>query len=69
MTLELSRRTLLKQGALAALAAPFFTVRANAEDVTVIDIVTDGDTNISDWWTNVLAPKFEAANPASSSMS
>lgn len=63
MPLEISRRSLLKQSALAALAAPLLTARARAEDMTVIDIVTDGDTNISDWWTNVLAPKFEAANP------
>src|SRR5262249_30378344 len=30
---------------------------------TVINIVSDGDTNITDWWTNTLKPQFEAANP------
>lgn len=29
----------------------------------VIDVVVDGDTNISDWWSNTLKPAFEAANP------
>ena len=28
-----------------------------------LDVYTNSDTNISDWWTNTVAPAFEAAHP------
>lgn len=62
MPIELSRRRFV-QAAAAAAALPLLTSRVNAAGETVIDIVSDGDTNITDWWTNTLAPMFEKANP------
>ena len=58
MTNVISRRLLL-QSAAASAALPFLVSRVNAADPTVIDIMSDGDTNITDWWTNTLAPMFE----------
>ncbi len=46
---------------------PFLISVADAVDTTVIDVMTDGDSNVSDWWTNTLAPMFEKANPGLSS--
>ena len=57
---ELSRRRLLQAAGATAFAA---TSPAFAAGETTLDIVTDGDTNISDWWSNVLKPMFEKANP------
>jgi putative spermidine/putrescine transport system substrate-binding protein len=34
-----------------------------AQDRTPIYVYTDSDTNISDWWTNVIIPAFEAEYP------
>src|SRR5215468_11195104 len=62
MTFAPSRRLLLKAGAASA-ALSFSIAGARAADPTVIDVVTDGDTNISDWWTNTLKPLFERAHP------
>ncbi len=62
MTIELSRRLFL-QSAAASAALPFLVSGANAAGETVINIVSDGDTNVTDWWTNTLAPLFEKANP------
>ncbi len=61
MALALSRRILLKSAAAAALL-PLANGIARA-DTTVIDVATDGDTNVSDWWTNTLKPAFEKAHP------
>jgi len=61
MALTLSRRILLKSAAAAALL-PLASGIARA-DTTVIDVATDGDTNVSDWWTNTLKPAFEKAHP------
>lgn len=62
MPIELSRRFFL-QAAAASAALPLLSIRANAADDIVLDIVSDGDTNITDWWTNTLAPMFQSANP------
>src|SRR3954470_22111096 len=63
--LELSRRIFLKGS--AATAAATLTLGGTSvlafADATVINIVSDGDTNVTDWWTNTLKPQFEAANP------
>jgi putative spermidine/putrescine transport system substrate-binding protein len=61
MVPEVSRRLFMQ--AAGATAAVSLSVSARAAGATVIDIVTDGDTNVSDWWTNTLKPMFEAANP------
>ncbi len=34
-----------------------------AQDRKVLQVYTDGDTNISDWWNNSIKPAFEAAHP------
>ena len=63
--LELSRRLFLRgtaAGAVGSITLGGGAVLAFA-DATVINIVSDGDTNITDWWTNTLKPMFEAANP------
>lgn len=62
MTTEISRRIFL-QSAAASVTLPFFVSGVHAADRTVIDVMTDGDTNVTDWWTNTLAPMFEKANP------
>ena len=62
---EISRRLFLKgtaAGAVGSIALGGSSVLAFA-DATVINIVSDGDTNVTDWWTNTLKPAFEAANP------
>ena len=63
MPIELSRRLFLQSAAAAAATLPLLSARVSAAGDTVIDIVSDGDTNITDWWTNTLAPMFEKANP------
>src|SRR3954471_11906302 len=35
----------------------------HAQSTKPIYVYIDGDTNISDWWTNTVKPNFEAANP------
>ena len=62
MPIEISRRLFI-QSAAAAAALPLVVSRVSAAGETVIDIVSDGDTNITDWWANTLAPMFEKANP------
>src|SRR5262249_24618528 len=63
--LELSRRIFLKGS--AATAAATLTLGGTSvlalADQAVINIVSDGDTNITAWWTNTLKPHFKAANP------
>jgi putative spermidine/putrescine transport system substrate-binding protein len=61
MFLALSRRRFVQ--AVGASTALSLTIKARAADATIIDIATDGDTNVTDWWTNVFKPMFEAANP------
>ncbi len=49
---------------LTAAAIPVATaIPAFAQDRKVLQIYTDGDTNISDWWSDVIKPAFEAAHP------
>ena len=61
MALALSRRLLLKSAAATAFLP--LAGRVALAETTTIDVVTDGDTNISDWWTNTLKPAFEKAHP------
>ena len=56
----LSRRHFMATTAAATLLA---ATRVVAEDKKVLQVFIDGDTNISDWWNNILKPAFEAANP------
>lgn len=39
----------------------FLPAVATAQET--LDVYTNSDTNISDWWTNTVAPAFEAAHP------
>jgi len=55
-----SRRQFL---AASAAAATLVSTRVSAEDMKTLQVFIDGDTNISDWWNNILKPAFEAANP------
>jgi putative spermidine/putrescine transport system substrate-binding protein len=61
MALPLSRRVLIQSAAATALL-PLARGTALAA-TTTIDVCTDGDTNVSDWWTNTLKPAFEKAHP------
>ena len=61
MALALSRRLLLKSAAATAFLP--LAGRVALAETTTIDVMTDGDTNISDWWTNTLKPAFEKAHP------
>lgn len=61
MTSEVSRRFLMQVTGTAA--AMSLSVGARAAGKVVIDVVSDGDTNVTDWWTNTLKPMYEAANP------
>jgi putative spermidine/putrescine transport system substrate-binding protein len=36
---------------------------AFSQDRKVLQIYVDGDTNISDWWNNIIKPAFETAHP------
>lgn len=56
----LNRRLFLTVTAAAPLA---FSRLARAQDRKVLQIYIDGDTNISDWWNDIIKPAFEAANP------
>ena len=56
----LSRRQFIAStAAVTALAATY----SGAETMKTLQVFTDGDTNISDWWNNILKPAFEKANP------
>jgi putative spermidine/putrescine transport system substrate-binding protein len=37
--------------------------RAYAQDTRTLQVFIDGDTNISNWWNDIIKPAFEAANP------
>ncbi len=53
-----------RQFILTAAAVPVVaSAPAFAQDRKILQIYTDGDTNISDWWNNVIKPAFEAAHP------
>lgn len=56
----LSRRHFLASTAAFSL---FAATRVVADDRKTLQVFIDGDTNISDWWNNILKPAFEAANP------
>ena len=56
----LSRRQFM---ATTAATAAFAASRLAAQDMKTLQVYTAGDTNISDWWNNILKPMFEAANP------
>jgi len=47
----------------SALLLVIGVLSVNAQDRKQLYVYIDGDTNISDWWTNVVKPGFEAANP------
>lgn len=55
------RRTLIKLG-LASLAAPVL-MRPAAAQAATLNMYTNSDANISDFWSNTVKPAFEAANP------
>ena len=61
MMREVSRRHLMQVAGAAATLS--LSVSARAADATVINVVSDGDTNVTDWWTNTLKPMYEAAHP------
>jgi len=46
-----------------ATAAPAQPTQASAGQPSVVNFVTDSDTNISDWMANVIAPAFHAKYP------
>ena len=56
----LSRRQFL---ATTVATTAFAATRLAAQDMKTLQVYTDGDSNISDWWNNILKPMFEAANP------
>jgi putative spermidine/putrescine transport system substrate-binding protein len=57
------RRRFLRLAALGSAAAlAGGAPRARAAG-SVVDVCIDGDTNVSDWWTGSVKPRFEAANP------
>ena len=45
----------------------FAATRLAAQAMKTLQMFTDGDTTISDWWNNILKPMFGAANPGTSS--
>ena len=56
----LSRRHFL----VSAAALPFVVSTASfGQDKKVLQVYIDGDTNISNWWNDIVRPAFEAANP------
>jgi len=57
----MKRRDLIKIG-LAGLATPTLVRVAHAQTAT-LNMYTNSDANISDFWTNIIKPAFEAANP------
>lgn len=60
----MKRRDLMKLG-LAGLATPAISRIAHAQTAR-INMFTSSDANISDFWTNIIAPAFEAQNPGAS---
>ena len=56
----LSRRHfLIASAAFSALSG----LPALAQDKKTLQVYIDGDTNISNWWNDIIKPAFEAANP------
>ena len=53
----------LMLGAGCAMALPGDAGGEEAAAVSVIDVYSGSDTNISDWWSNSIKPAFEAAHP------
>jgi putative spermidine/putrescine transport system substrate-binding protein len=47
----------------SALVLAAGALSVHAQSPKPIYVYIDGDTNISDWWTNTVKPGFEAANP------
>jgi putative spermidine/putrescine transport system substrate-binding protein len=41
----------------------FNLIGARAQDVQILDVYIDGDTNISDWWLKTVKPAFTAKYP------
>ena len=58
----LSRRHFLTSSAVMT-AAGMVGLPVLAQDMKTMQVYIDGDTNISDWWNNILKPAFETANP------
>jgi putative spermidine/putrescine transport system substrate-binding protein len=58
-----TRRLFLQSAAASSAILPFLSLSANAADPTVLDVMSDADTNLTDWWTNTIAPMFQQANP------
>jgi putative spermidine/putrescine transport system substrate-binding protein len=56
----ISRRQFVAASTLATIAAP---LAARAAGQTVLQVYTDGDTNISDWWNGSIKAAFEKAFP------
>lgn len=54
---------LLALAALITLAAVSAAVPAQAQTKSVVNVYSDGDTNITDWMANVVKPAFEKAYP------
>ena len=56
----ISRRNFLVSSAAVPLV---LGTRAFAQNTKTLQVFTDGDTNISNWWNDNIKPAFEAANP------
>jgi len=48
---------------LIASAAAMSAKMSFAQDTKTLQVFIDGDTNISNWWNDIIKPAFEAANP------
>ena len=57
----MNRREVLLAG--TALAGASMLPRVAFADTGTINVYTNSDANVSDFWTNVVKPAFEAANP------
>ena len=58
----LNRRHFLISASALPLAGAMASV-GFADDKKVLQVFIDGDTNISNWWNDVIKPAFETANP------
>ena len=56
----LSRRHFLISAAALPIA---MSTTGYAQDKKTLQVYIDGDTNISNWWNDIIRPAFEAANP------
>jgi putative spermidine/putrescine transport system substrate-binding protein len=60
MILMLNRRHFL----IATASATALSARMSlAQDAKMLQVFIDGDTNISNWWNDIIKPAFEAAHP------